>query len=96
MSEAMLPVFGPAVARLPENNFSLVFPIKDTTVQRFDLDALETAAKVCLYDMVPDGTEVDDSVPVMITWGQQFNGEVFGGTMHIIHMIAKLKDRVHA
>lgn len=92
MSEAVIPILGPATAILPGDFLSLVFPVKRRTAERFLTDQLELAAKVCLHDMVPDGTEIDTSVPIQVTWGiQNHNGPDGSDGMWIAHLIGKLK-----
>jgi len=96
MSETVLPVFGPCVALLPESQFSLIFPIKASTFDAFQIDELETAARVCLYDMAPEGTEIDAREPVKITWSEQVTEGPMGGGMYLVQMIATLKEAIRA
>lgn len=90
-SSPAVPVFGPCVAMLPGDQFSLIFPVRKSTVEQFDLDTIETAARVILYDSVPKDRAVDDSVPVDITWGEQIVEGPMGCSMYLVHLIAKTK-----
>lgn len=92
MNSNGVPIFGPCVAVLPGDQLSFVFPIRQRTVERFDLDQLENAAQVALYDNIPDGWTIDDSDPVKITWGSQVVEGPMGGGMALIHLIAQLKE----
>lgn len=91
-SSPAVPVFGPCVAMLPGEQFSLIFPVRKSTVERFDLDTIETAARVSLYDNVPKGRVVDDSVPVDIKWGEQIVEGPMGCSMYLVHLLAKTKE----
>lgn len=85
-------VFGPCVAMLPESQFSLIFPVRRSTVEAFDLDAIETAAKVCLYDNLPAGRKVSAEVPIHIEWAAQEVGGPMAARMTLVRLLATLEE----
>jgi hypothetical protein len=85
-----IPVYGPAVAVLPSGKWSTLYPLRKTTYEKFGEEAAKTVATVALYDMIPLGWRVVESVPLEFTIAEQYITRPPGGEMVLVRVIAQL------
>lgn len=91
-----LPVFGLTMSRpQPDGLWYLIFPVrKDTTARDFSIEAVENAAKIAMYEAIPEEWELDKDAPVTIRWCDEHPAALVGGPeMVALHITARLKER---
>jgi hypothetical protein len=94
--EKLVPIAGVAVSRpQPDGRWHLLFPVrKHTTAKVFSIGVIEDAARIFLYENIPEDWEVDESKMITIQWSEAYPTQAIGGPqMVFIHLTAYLKGK---
>lgn len=75
---------------LPGNHWSILFPVRKSTVALFGLDAVEMAARIALYENLPPGWKMNEEGRTTIHWYDQ---EIRAGEppMNVVALLAALE-----